>query len=131
MATKIGAIGRSGSELDSSSRSQECPCVYTVKLLRTVEHYPIMAYHSHYNSDTGFKLCCGIPLVPLNPAGSESSFDPVEEAIELFRPNSLFKNFEFRGPGDKLLVYLIIFINSCLRRKWREGAEGSVRGGTG
>ncbi|PNW78426.1 hypothetical protein CHLRE_09g397950v5 [Chlamydomonas reinhardtii] len=75
-----------------------------------------MAYHSHYNSDTGFKLCCGIPLVPLNPAGSESSFDPVEEAIELFRPNSLFKNFEFRGPGDKLLVYLIIFINSCLRR---------------
>ncbi|KXZ49947.1 ARPC3 protein [Gonium pectorale] len=45
-----------------------------------------------------------------------SLLDPVDEAIELFRPNSLFKSFDIRGPGDKLLVYLILFINSCLRR---------------
>ncbi|GFR48650.1 hypothetical protein Agub_g10604 [Astrephomene gubernaculifera] len=89
-----------------------------------------MAYHSGFNEASDrFRVCCGCPLVPLNTqgtagatnnsdgdSGASSPMDPVDEAIELFRPNSLFKSFDIRGPGDKLLVYLIMFISSCLRR---------------
>ncbi|PNH10086.1 Actin-related protein 2/3 complex subunit 3 [Tetrabaena socialis] len=90
-----------------------------------------MAYHSHFNSEAAgrFQLLCGCPIVPLNtPGGSGVSaaaraadgaveaIDPVDEALELYRPLSLFKTFDVRGPGDKLLVYLILFINSCLKR---------------
>ncbi|GLC36152.1 hypothetical protein PLESTB_001374900 [Pleodorina starrii] len=82
-----------------------------------------MAYHSRFNDNADrYRLCCGCPLIPLNNGNGASvdadgaSLDPVDEAIELFRPNSLFKNFDIRGPGDKLLVYLILFISSCLRR---------------
>lgn len=67
---------------------------------------------------------CGIQLVPISiqattsPSDPDdlSSVDPVEEALVLFRANSLFRAFDVRGPGDKLLVYLILFISSCLRR---------------
>ncbi|EFJ43719.1 actin-related protein ArpC3 [Volvox carteri f. nagariensis] len=83
-----------------------------------------MAYHSLFN-DSGdrYRLCCGCPLIPLNVSSAAPSdadgttLDPIDEAIELFRPNSLFKSFDIRGPGDKLLVYLILFINSCLRQR--------------
>ncbi len=69
---------------------------------------------------------CGIQLVPIIPQQTAttspsdpddtSSVDPVEEALVLFRANSLFRAFDVRGPGDKLLVYLLLFISSCLRR---------------
>ncbi|KAG2483365.1 hypothetical protein HYH03_017764 [Edaphochlamys debaryana] len=81
-----------------------------------------MAYHSAFNDEKAcekFRQACGCPLVPLNtgPSSTEQqSLDPVDEALELFRANALFKTFDVRGPGDKLLVYLILFINSCLRR---------------
>ncbi|GIL55664.1 hypothetical protein Vafri_11209 [Volvox africanus] len=85
-----------------------------------------MAYHSRFNDSADrYRLCCGCLLVPLNVPNSGiatlvdadgATLDPVDEAIELFRPNSLFRSFDIRGPGDKLLVYLILFINSCLRR---------------
>jgi hypothetical protein len=37
--------------------------------------------------------------------------DIIDEAITYFRVNVLFKNFEIRGPGDKVLVYLFVLIS--------------------
>lgn len=104
-----------------------------------------MAYHSRYNEEVpGVRQLCGIQLVPISiqattsPSDPDdlSSVDPVEEALVLFRANSLFRAFDVRGPGDKLLVYLILFISSCLRRTllaghvapclWEPGSTGVV-----
>ena len=42
--------------------------------------------------------------------------DIVTEALDLFRANSLFRNFEIKGPADRVLIYLILFIGDCLSR---------------
>ena len=42
--------------------------------------------------------------------------DIITEALDLFRANSLFRNFEIKGPADRVLIYLILFIGDCLSR---------------
>ena len=42
--------------------------------------------------------------------------DIVDEAITFFRANVFFKNFEVQSIGDKLLVYLTLYINVALKR---------------
>ena len=37
--------------------------------------------------------------------------DLVEEALDLFRGNVFFANFEVKGPADRLLVVLILYIS--------------------
>jgi len=36
--------------------------------------------------------------------------------MDLFRANSLFRNFEIKGPADRLLIILILFISDCLAK---------------
>ncbi len=40
----------------------------------------------------------------------------MEEALDLFRPNSFSKSFEIKGPADRTLVYLLLYIGDCLGR---------------
>ena len=40
--------------------------------------------------------------------------DIVDEAINFFRANILFKYYEVKGPADKVLIYLTVFIQKCL-----------------
>jgi actin related protein 2/3 complex subunit 3 len=42
--------------------------------------------------------------------------DIIDETLDLFRANSLFRNFEIKGPGDRLLIILILFISDCLAK---------------
>jgi len=42
--------------------------------------------------------------------------DVVDEALRLFRANMLFRNFELLGGGDRLLLYLTLFIHLCLKK---------------
>jgi actin related protein 2/3 complex subunit 3 len=42
--------------------------------------------------------------------------DIIDETIDLFRANSLFRNFEIKGPGDRLLIVLILFVSDCLAK---------------
>ncbi len=42
--------------------------------------------------------------------------DVIEEAINLFRPNCFSKSFDIRGPADRTLVYLLLFLGDCLAR---------------
>lgn len=37
--------------------------------------------------------------------------DIVEEALDLFRGDVFFANFEVKGPADRLLVVLILYIS--------------------
>jgi actin related protein 2/3 complex subunit 3 len=36
--------------------------------------------------------------------------------LDLFRANSLFRNFEIKGPADRLLILLILYISDCLAK---------------
>lgn len=42
--------------------------------------------------------------------------DIIDETLDLFRANSLFRNFEIKGPADRLLIILILFISDCLAK---------------
>ncbi|KAJ1913956.1 subunit of the Arp2/3 complex [Mycoemilia scoparia] len=76
------------------------------------------AYHSTQLERFGnLESIGGIPLVPLRtktPGPAQNHDDAVDEALRLFRPNCFFKNFEIKDDGDRLLVYLILFISQCL-----------------
>jgi hypothetical protein len=50
----------------------------------------------------------------LFPLADGSSEDIIDEALDLFRANCLFRNFEIKGNGDRVLIYLILFISQCL-----------------
>lgn len=57
-------------------------------------------------------------LLPARPAATEdpSRADIINEALDLFRANALFRNFEIQGPADRLLIYLILFIGDVLTK---------------
>ena len=41
--------------------------------------------------------------------------DIIEETLTFFRANVFFRTFEFKGPADRLLVYLTLFTTQCLQ----------------
>ena len=40
--------------------------------------------------------------------------DIIDEALSLYRANCFFRNFEIKGNGDRVLIYLTLFIQECL-----------------
>ncbi|KAK9805121.1 hypothetical protein WJX72_000253 [[Myrmecia] bisecta] len=80
-----------------------------------------MVYHSALGADC--RVVCGCAILPVSgrargPAPLQTSEEPdiVEEAINLCRANILFRTFDVQSPADKLLIYLTLFINLCLKR---------------
>ena len=63
---------------------------------------------------------CGIPLYPISAKDAynadASTHDIVDEAINLFRANILFKNYKIQGGGDRAIIYLTCFIQKCLEQ---------------
>ena len=45
--------------------------------------------------------------------------DVIDEAIELYRAQILFKNFRVKGPADKINVFLTSFIQKILQELQR------------
>ncbi|KAM0752464.1 putative ARC18-subunit of the Arp2/3 complex [Meredithblackwellia eburnea MCA 4105] len=82
------------------------------------------AYHSSYNDESEHRVVGNMSLLPFGskirgsapPPADPARDDIVTEALDLFRPNSLFRNFEIKGPADRLLIYLILFIGDCLSK---------------
>ena len=40
--------------------------------------------------------------------------DIIDEVLGYFKANVLFKSFELKGPGDRTLIYLTLYITQCL-----------------
>jgi len=60
-------------------------------------------------------------LPPLKSGESElaieadhESYDPLDDVLSLFRANTFFRNFEIKGPADRVLIYGILFVGECL-----------------
>jgi actin related protein 2/3 complex subunit 3 len=103
-------------------------------------------YHSAYNKDNA-KIIGGLPILPLKgqnrgiaPVFTEGDkMDIVDEALYYFRANVLFKNYEIQGisfffcillvegPGDKLLMYLTLFISQCLTTVQKQQDEANAK----
>jgi actin related protein 2/3 complex subunit 3 len=86
------------------------------------------SYHSVFNKLEVQKFC-GIPSLDfkkdktpsldptkLSTAINDNQLDIIDEGLIYFRANVLFKNFNIEGDADKLLVYIIVFIQKCLEK---------------
>ena len=73
-------------------------------------------YNSRFNSTAASEVCCGVPILPLQKRNEwkTDDMDIVDEALEMFRPLILFKNFKVKGPADSIIVYLTSFICKLL-----------------
>ncbi|KAJ3082642.1 subunit of the Arp2/3 complex [Quaeritorhiza haematococci] len=92
------------------------------------------AYHSTFN-EGDYRLVGNLSLLPLKtkirgpapPQMDPSADDIVDEAIALFRANCFFRNFEIKGPADRVLIYLILFISECLLKlSQKTGPSGGI-----
>jgi actin related protein 2/3 complex, subunit 3 len=53
---------------------------------------------------------------PLDVDPDSESYDILDETLSLFRANTFFRNFEIKGPADRLLIYGILFVSECLNK---------------
>ncbi|OKL59885.1 Actin-related protein 2/3 complex subunit 3 [Talaromyces atroroseus] len=93
------------------------------------------AYHSIFLDEADLPVIGNFPLLPLRtrtrgpayvlpalpPSVSDLDIDPnsesydcIDEILSLFRANVLFRNFEIKGPADRMLIYGILFLSECL-----------------
>jgi actin related protein 2/3 complex, subunit 3 len=89
--------------------------------------------HSEYNEAKG-QEACGLVVLPLKttvkgpaPPCAAGTSDCVDEALELFRANVLFRQFDPQGPGDRLLCYLTIWISELLREFARRKTKAEAK----
>lgn len=47
---------------------------------------------------------------------SHESYDPLDEVLALFRANTFFRNFEIKGPADRVLIYGILYVSEVLNK---------------
>eukprot|EP00658_Telonema_sp_P-2_P069265 TRINITY_DN583_c0_g1_i7.p2 TRINITY_DN583_c0_g1~~TRINITY_DN583_c0_g1_i7.p2 ORF type:complete len:178 (+),score=37.16 TRINITY_DN583_c0_g1_i7:257-790(+) len=83
-----------------------------------------MVYHSKWNKEDpagGFLM--GMGVYPLRsciagpaPEAPELGEDIVDEAIDKFKANVMFRNFKPEGPADLVHLYLLLYIHQCLQR---------------
>ncbi|EPS95986.1 hypothetical protein FOMPIDRAFT_1062437 [Fomitopsis schrenkii] len=81
------------------------------------------AYHSAFNEDPDIRQVGNTAVLPIKtkfrgpaPLADYSQADIIDETLDLFRANSLFRNFEIKGPADRLLIVLILFVSDCLAK---------------
>ena len=78
------------------------------------------AYHSRFVEET-FPEVCSCALCPLKteikgpaaPAPADVE-DIIDETLNFFRANVLFRNFDVRGGADRTLIYLTLYTVQCL-----------------
>jgi len=83
---------------------------------------PAGAYHSTFN-DARVQLICNMSLLPLKtkckgpaPPGPADKEDIIDETLNFFKANVLFRNFEVKGPADRVLIYLTLYTSQCLSK---------------
>ncbi|KAJ8076369.1 subunit of the Arp2/3 complex [Marasmius sp. AFHP31] len=81
------------------------------------------AYHSSFNELPDIRQVGNMAILPIktrirgpSPIADPEQPDIIDETLDLFRANSLFRNFEIKGPADRALIVLILFISDCLAK---------------
>ncbi len=92
-----------------------------------------MVYHSEFNNDPNAKQVCGMSMLaiktkfkgPCPAQRDEAVVDIIDEAIDYYRANVLYRNFEVKGGADRLLCYLTLYISQCLTKIGNYDKEGA------
>ncbi|KAG6842038.1 hypothetical protein C0991_003564 [Blastosporella zonata] len=81
------------------------------------------AYHSSFNDEPDVRQVGNLAILPIKTRirGPATQADPsqpdiIDETLDLFRANSLFRNFEIKGPADRTLIVLILYVSDCLTK---------------
>lgn len=81
------------------------------------------AYHSTFlTEDADTRIIGNLAVSPIHTKyrgpsyPPQSEYDIIDETLDLFRANSFFKNFEIKGPSDRLLIYGILFVSDCISK---------------
>ncbi|KAJ7241904.1 actin-related protein ARPC3 [Mycena haematopus] len=81
------------------------------------------AYHSSFNEEPDVRQAGNMAILPIKtkirgpaPIADSELPDIIDETLDLFRANSLFRNFEIKGPADRTLIVLILYVSDCLAK---------------
>ena len=81
-----------------------------------------MVYHSSWNEAQCRELC-NMSILPLKtkfkgPAQplKEDRPDIIDETLDFWKANVLFRNYEIKGPADRVLLYLTYYTKQCLQK---------------
>ena len=92
------------------------------------------AYHSEITEVGNYRTLCSTAILPLKtavkgpaPPALDNGKDIVDEAIEFFRANVLFRTFTPQGPADLLLAYLTIYITELLRFHSKDKTQSEAK----
>lgn len=80
---------------------------------RLVGNFPLLPLRTKVRGPAYTLPPTSLPLSE-SPDPDDESYDPLDEVLGLFRANTFFRNFEIRGPADRLLVYGILWVSECL-----------------
>lgn len=83
-----------------------------------------MVYHSAFNDVQGVQLACNMSVLPLKtkhkgpapPARNAAEPDVIDEALDYFKANVLYRNYDVQGPADRVLIYLTYYIKYALTK---------------
>jgi len=82
-----------------------------------------MVYHSSQNDRTDVQVVCGCAVLPIKtttrgpaPLAPEGEEDIIDEVLNFFKANVLFKHFEVKGTADRVLIYLTLYTTQCLKK---------------
>lgn len=83
------------------------------------------------NEVAGAEVVCGCSVLPIKtstrgpaPIAADGEDDIIDETLGYFKANVLFKHFEVKGPADRVLIYLTLYITQCLKKL--EGAPSKM-----
>jgi len=112
------------------------------------------AYHSQYNKEPDLRVMCGMAVLPIKtkykgpapryqgPPGTPilhdfffcdfsryatDQPDIIDEAISFFKANVLFRNYEVKGPADRVLVYLTLYISQAINQMVNQSKGGAQK----
>lgn len=57
--------------------------------------------------------------------------DIVDEALQYFKANILFRNFAVKGDADRLLIYATLYISACLNKVLKKNLKDATAQVTG
>jgi actin related protein 2/3 complex, subunit 3 len=98
-------------------RQQECSRFLTLNVSNVCPgNFPLLPLRTKTRGPA-YTLPALPPNVnPLDVDPDSESYDCLDEILSLFRANTFFRNFEIKGPADRMLIYGILFLSDCLTK---------------
>ncbi|XP_070572173.1 actin-related protein 2/3 complex subunit 3-A-like [Ptychodera flava] len=79
------------------------------------------AYHSSMEAPLSVGNMALMPLKTQfrGPAPKTTENDIIDDAIQFFKANVFFKNYEVKSTTDRTLIYITLYISECLKKLQR------------